>query len=153
MLLLLLTSLQLMPAGQGSQKVCLLSLITLYASVRIKSCSFHQHVFHILNCGAVCAFSLICFVCCRQLCCFRLSTVATDEWRGNKQTCARCLWCINKRLQGWESRGRRGSIPISILLHSAMQMRFWVSVALSCFLKWVELESDWRRRVRWILSS
>lgn len=34
-------------------------------------------------------------------------------------------------------RGGRGwgSIPISILLHSAMQMRLWVSVALSCFLK------------------
>lgn len=155
MLLFLLISLQLMPAGQRSQKVRLLPLITLCASARIKSCSFHPPVFHILNCGAVCAFSLICFVCSRQLCCFCLSTVATGEWRGNKQTCARCLWCINKRLRGWECwrLGGGGSIPISILLHSAMQMRLWVSVALSCFLKWVELESDWRRRVRWILSS
>lgn len=157
MLFLLLISLQLMPAGQRSQKVRLLPLITLCASARIKSCSFHPPVFHILNCGAVCAFSLICFVCCRQLCCFCLSTVATGEWRGNKQTCARCLWCINKRLRGWVSWGWRdgggGSIPISILLHSAMQMRLRVSVALSCFLKWVELESNWRRRVRWILSS
>lgn len=84
-------SLQLMLAGRGSLKVCLLSLITLCASARIKSCSFHPPVFHIFNCSAVCAFSLICFVCFRQLCCFRLSTVATGEWRGNKQTCARCL--------------------------------------------------------------
>lgn len=99
MLLLLLTPLQLMPAGQGSQKVCLLSLITLSASVRIKSCSFHQHVFHILNCAAVCAFSLICFVCCRQLCCFRLSTVATDEWRG-KQADMCALFVMHKQEVG-----------------------------------------------------
>ena len=105
MLLLLPISLQLMPAGRRSLKVQLLSLITLYASVRIKSCPFHLPGFHIWNHGAVCAFSLICFVCCRQLCCFCLSTVATGEWRGNKKTCARCFWCINKRLQGWESLG------------------------------------------------
>lgn len=81
---------------------------------------------------------------------------------GNKKTCARYLWCINKRLRGggrgWgggslKGDAAAGSIPISILLHSAMEMRLWVSVALCCFLKWMELESDWQQRVRWILSS
>lgn len=62
MLLLLLISLQLMPAGQRSLKVSLLPLITLSASARIKSCPFHPPVFHILNCGAVCA-SLIDLFC------------------------------------------------------------------------------------------
>lgn len=46
---LLLISLQLMPAGQRSGKVRLLPLITLCASARIKSCSFHPRFFHIFK--------------------------------------------------------------------------------------------------------
>lgn len=170
MLPLSLTPLRLTQLGQRLCKVFSLPLITiLFACARIKSRPFHPpqaRLSHFKPRSPSSAFliDLFCFALRRRRCFHS----AAGEWRGNKKTCAR-LFVMHKQEAGWagcDDGGSdsvsvggwgggvedRGDVPISILHHSAMQIRLWVSVALSHFLKWEELESDWRR-VGWILSS
>lgn len=156
-----------MLAGQRSQKVRLLPLITLYASARSRAAPFIRPSFTFQTAAL--------FVRSHWFVLFAVASFAVFTCRlllpvnsGGKQEDMCASFVMHKQEAarvGYEEKGRLcvcvwrwgewggESIPINGLLHSAMQIRLWVSVALSRFLKWVELESDWRRRVRWILSS
>lgn len=111
-----------MPVGQRGQRVHPPPLITLCTDQELLLSS--AWLSHLKRRRCLRDLAKVVFVCPSPASLFSL----VERWMvGNKKTCARYLWCINKRLRGWGWGGgggslkgdeAAGSIPISILLHS-----------------------------------